>query len=64
VVSKVAEDETNVTFYYVDIEQSPDLAERFGVSGIPVLVLIKNGEEADRAVGFIPEEQVRAFARS
>ena len=28
-----------------------DLAEKYGVSGIPCLVLFKNGEEVNRVVG-------------
>ena len=64
VVSKISEDETEIDFYYVDVDQSMDLASQFGVRSIPTLVLIKNGEEVNRSIGFIPEEKVKEFAHS
>ncbi|WP_255822194.1 MULTISPECIES: thioredoxin family protein [Halobacillus] len=64
VVSSVSEQLDNVDFYYVDVDQSSDLAGQFGVQSIPTLVLIKDGEEVNRSVGFAPEEQVKDFAQS
>ena len=64
VVSNVSENVTDVDYYYVDVDQSPDLAQKFGVQSIPTLILIKNGEESNRAVGFMPEEQVIDFSHS
>ena len=39
----------------VDVDEEPDLARRFGVMSIPTVVLLKNGEEVDRIVGFLPQ---------
>ncbi|WP_293010400.1 MULTISPECIES: thioredoxin [unclassified Oscillibacter] len=39
----------------VNIDQEPELAQRFGVMSIPTLVFLKNGEEFDRKVGVMPE---------
>jgi thioredoxin 1 len=64
VVSSVAEQLDSVDFYKVDVDEAPDLAQRFGVQSIPTLILIKNGQEAKRSVGFIPEEPVKEFAQS
>ncbi|MFD2923782.1 thioredoxin family protein [Halobacillus naozhouensis] len=64
VVSSVSEQLDDVDFYYVDVDQSSDLAGQFGVQSIPTLILIKEGEEVDRSVGFAPEEQVKDFAQS
>ncbi|TLS35339.1 thioredoxin family protein [Pseudalkalibacillus caeni] len=64
VVSKVAEDLDSVDFYYVNVDEAPELAAKFGIMSIPTLVLIKDGEEADRSIGALPEEQVKAFAQS
>ncbi|RNF39863.1 thioredoxin family protein [Planococcus salinus] len=64
VVSNVAEQLDSVDFYYVDVDQAPDLVKQFGVQSIPTMVLLKDGQEANRSVGFIPEEQVEEFARS
>jgi len=35
----------------VDVDQEPDLAVRYGVRGIPALLLFKGGEVVDRMAG-------------
>ena len=36
-------------------EQEPGLAERFGVTGVPTLLLFKDGALAEEIVGFPPQ---------
>ena len=64
VVSKLSEQDTQVDYYYIDVDQSPELAGRFGVQSIPTLVLMKNGKESGRRVGAAPESEVKRFAHS
>ncbi len=45
----------------LDVDQNPELAQQFGVQGIPTVVAFKDGEEVDRFTGALPEAQVRAF---
>jgi len=35
----------------VNVDDSPDIASRFGVRGIPTLILFKDGKEHERFVG-------------
>ena len=39
-------------FAKLNTDESPDIAEEFNVEGIPCLVIIKNGKEVDRIIGF------------
>ena len=39
----------------VNVDDEPDLAQRFGVMSIPTVVFLKNGAEFDRKVGVMPE---------
>lgn len=39
----------------VNVDDEPDLADRFGVQGIPTLILFANGREVDRKVGALPK---------
>jgi len=45
----------------LDVDGAPQIAGRYGVQGIPLLVLIVDGEEADRMVGAVPEPQLRKW---
>jgi thioredoxin 1 len=60
----IAELETGIDFYYVDVDESPELANRFAILSIPTLIQIKDGKETNRSVGAIPEDEVKKFVRS
>lgn len=38
----------------VDVDANPGLASRFGAQSIPLLVVIRDGQEVDRIVGAMP----------
>jgi thioredoxin 1 len=44
----------------VNVEDHPDLGQRFDVQGIPCFVLFRAGAEVDRIVGFAPKAEFRA----
>lgn len=39
----------------LDVESAPEIATRFGVLGIPTLLVFKNGEQVERLVGNYPK---------
>ena len=43
--------EDQVTLAKVDVNENPGLATKFRVQSIPLLVLLKDGQEIDRVVG-------------
>lgn len=47
----------------VNIDESAEIAMRFGVNAIPALLLFKNGELLDQSVGYIPMDQLAAFVQ-
>jgi thioredoxin 1 len=49
-----------VLFGKINVDENPATADRFQVFSIPTLVIIKNGEEVDRIVGFMPKNQIEA----
>lgn len=53
--------EGKVSFYSVDVDESPELAAQYRVNSVPCLVLLKNGEFADQSIGFRPEPQLTAW---
>ena len=42
----------------VNIDEQPELAERFGVMSNPTLILFKNGTVTDRSVGVIGKDKI------
>jgi thioredoxin 2 len=45
----------------LNTDEAPEISARYGVQGIPLLVLIKNRAEVDRMVGAVPFERLRAW---
>lgn len=45
----------------LDVGTPSEVATRFSVQGIPLLVLMLNGQEADRLVGAAPAPRLRAW---
>ena len=49
-----------VRFGFVDVDAEPEIAEAFGVRGIPALFLLKDGEIIDSWTGMQPRAAVKA----
>jgi thioredoxin 2 len=45
----------------LNIDTAPDLAARYDVQGIPLLLLMQEGREVNRLVGAAPEPQIREW---
>ena len=42
----------------LDVGEGPQTAARFGVLNIPTMIFFKNGEEAERLIGFVPKAEI------
>ena len=59
VVDDIAESmRSEIKVCKVDIDQNPDLEEKYGVMSIPTFVVIKEGKETARAVGVTAREDL------
>lgn len=50
-VEDLEETETDITFLKVDVDANRELAQQFGVRGIPHVILLKEGQQAGEFVG-------------
>ena len=50
--------EGKLKFAKLDTQAEPELTQNFSIQGIPCLIIIKDGKEVDRIVGFNPESQL------
>ena len=53
-----AELEGQVVIAKLDIEQSPTTPSRYGVRGIPTMMLFKDGQMASMKVGAMPKQKI------
>ena len=58
IVDEIAEEVTDKKVGKVNVDEQPELAERFGVMSIPTLVVMKNGKIAQQAVGARPKSDI------
>ena len=42
----------------IDIDDSPGIAQRFGIKGVPTLFMFKGGEVVDKMVGAAPKAKI------
>ncbi len=42
----------------VDVDESPNLTVKFGVMGVPTLILFVNGEAKQRLTGYQPRQRI------
>lgn len=40
----------------INVDENPAAAQRYGIKGIPTLILFRNGKEAERVVGAVGKE--------
>jgi thioredoxin 2 len=48
----------------VNVDENPGVSGRFGVQGIPTLLLLRDGTVVDRAVGARPAHELRRWVES
>ena len=51
VVEEIAEEREDIVVGKVNVDEQPELANQFGVSTIPTLIVFENGQESKRSVG-------------
>jgi thioredoxin 1 len=42
----------------VNVDENPSVSQRFGIKGIPTLILFKGGKEEERVVGATSQESI------
>ena len=63
-IEAIAEENHSFRVGKVNVDDEPDLAEAFGISSIPTLILFKDGEAADMIVGLRSKDEIVKWAES
>ena len=61
IVDEIAAERSDIKVCKINVDEQPELAARFGVMSIPTLVVMKNGEVINQAVGARPKAQILAM---
>ncbi len=48
----------------LDTDRNPATAERYGIRGIPTMIVFRQGKESDRRTGAVPREELETLLAS
>ena len=48
-----------VKFTKVDVDENPEMAQKYGVRGIPTLLIFNGGAPVDKLVGALPKKAIK-----
>jgi thioredoxin 1 len=58
VLDQIAEERSDLRVVKLNIDEEPEIAQRYGVMSIPTLILFKDGEPQAAAVGAMPKSML------
>lgn len=61
IVEEIADEREDILVAKINVDNEPDLAMQFGVSTIPSLFVLKNGEIVNKASGARPKPAILAM---
>ena len=60
-LEEIAEEREDVIVGKVNVDEEMELAVEFGVTSIPLLVVMDHGRPVKKAIGFRPKEDIEAL---
>ena len=61
ILDRIAEERAgSLKLVKINIDEEPDIAERYGIASIPTMILFKNGAPAKTIVGAYPKRKLEA----
>ena len=64
ILAEIAEENVGkIKIGKVNVDEGMDLAVRFGIVSIPTLIVFRDGQKTNQAVGVMPKEQILALVK-
>ncbi|HIY05980.1 MAG TPA: thioredoxin [Candidatus Evtepia faecigallinarum] len=63
VVEELAQEHPEIAFGKVNVDEVPELAQRYQISAIPTLLLFRDGKPVDMSVGVKSKKELEAFLK-
>lgn len=61
IVDEIANERDDIKVGKINVDEQSELSQQFGVMSIPTLIVMKNGEIANKAVGALPKDEILAL---
>ena len=58
VIHEIADEREDILVAKINVDENPELSQKFGVFSIPSLFVLKNGEVVNQSVGFRPKAAI------
>ena len=58
VLEEIAAERDDILVGKINVDEEMELAVKFGIISIPTLIVMKNGEVANKAVGLMPKAEI------
>ena len=58
IVEEISSEREDIVVGKVNVDEEMELAVKFGIVSIPTLIVMKNGEMSNKAVGYMPKEKI------
>jgi len=57
-IDEIAKEREDIKVCKINVDEEPELAQRFSVMSIPMLVVVKNGQVTNTSVGMRPKDAI------
>ena len=62
IIDEVSKDyEGRIKFAKLNIDENPNNTQKFGIRGIPTLIIFKNGDKEETSVGVLSKSELTSF---
>ena len=58
IVEAIAEERSDIVLGKINVDEEMELAMKFGIASIPTLIVMKNGREAAKLIGYRPRADI------
>ena len=58
IVEEIAAENPGITLGKINVDEEMELAMRFGITSMPTLVVMKDGQMVNKAIGYAPKKEI------
>lgn len=58
ILEQIAAERDDIRIAKVNVDEELELAMQFGIVSIPTLIVMKNGQVVNKAVGYLPKDEI------